>query len=334
MRLSPRPRSGRHRPRPPRRRLSHCRDVLDDLGPDLPHGTGSWGEAPTGAGLRGVGRSHRGDPRDLARTDAQGGRLAIARRDVGRDRGAAGVGPRRAQRVGPSHLSVHPRGGRACARAAFMVHLGIQKGLDVAIATLERTRLRRPDVAAIGYGIPARPRSLPDWVEYVRLPSPSAWPTSSTGARSSCVRVAMRAGASRSPRRWGWRPVVSTRNGGVESYAVDHRNALLCEIDDVGGSPTSGAPERRGPTGATRQRRARNRPCVRLRLTASNSRRSCWRPRHETRVIRTKSSSRWKNRASQGAAKVPRANRQPAAPDSRAQRGLLVSRPGSRRSRS
>jgi glycosyltransferase involved in cell wall biosynthesis len=121
-------------------------------------------------------------------------------------------------------------------RVAFMVHLGIQKGLDVAIATLERTRARRPDVAAIGYGIPARPPSLPEWVEYMRLPSPERLADILNG--SSIFLCASR------NEGWGLPvteamacgcAVVSTRNGGVESYAVDHENALLCEVDDVDG---------------------------------------------------------------------------------------------------
>ena len=122
-------------------------------------------------------------------------------------------------------------------RVAFMAHTERRKGLDIAIAVLERVRRARPDVTAVAYGIVRRPRVLPRWIDYVRLPTPEqlAQEVLNSASVFLCpsrhegwglpVTEAMAAGCG----------IVSTRNGGVESYAIDGVNALLRDVDDIDG---------------------------------------------------------------------------------------------------
>jgi glycosyltransferase involved in cell wall biosynthesis len=122
-------------------------------------------------------------------------------------------------------------------RVAFMTNLVPRKGLDIAVAALTHVRAVRPDATFVAYGVVRRPALLPEWIEYVQLPSPEylAGEILDSSAVFLCPS-----------RREGWAlpvteamatgcAVVSTRNGGVESYAIDGRNALLRDVDDSAG---------------------------------------------------------------------------------------------------
>ena len=118
-----------------------------------------------------------------------------------------------------------------------MTNLVPRKGLDVAVAALTQVHAARPEATFVAYGVVRRPAPLPDWIEYVQLPSPEylAGEILDSSAVFLCPS-----------RREGWAlpvteamatgcAVVSTRNGGVESYAIDGANALLCDVDDSAG---------------------------------------------------------------------------------------------------
>lgn len=140
---------------------------------------------------------------------------------------------------GVDHRVFRPRTSTAARRkrVAFMANTVPRKGLDVAVAALAEVRAARPDTTFVAYGVLRRPAPLPEWIEYVQLPSPErlAGEILDPSAVFLCPS-----------RREGWAlpvteamatgcAVVSTRNGGVESYAVDGTNALLCDVDDAPG---------------------------------------------------------------------------------------------------
>jgi glycosyltransferase involved in cell wall biosynthesis len=140
---------------------------------------------------------------------------------------------------GVDHRVFRPRTSSAARRprVAFMTNLVPRKGLDIAVAALTHVHAVRPDATFVAYGVVRRPALLPEWIEYVQLPSPEylAGEILDSSAVFLCPS-----------RREGWAlpvteamatgcAVVSTRNGGVESYAVDGRNALLRDVDDTAG---------------------------------------------------------------------------------------------------
>ncbi len=152
-----------------------------------------------------------------------------------------GVPPSRIWTVpnGVDHRVFRPRTSPAerTQRVAFMTNLVPRKGLDVAVAALTQVHAARPEATFVAYGVVRRPAPLPDWIEYVQLPTREylAGEILDSSAVFLCPS-----------RREGWAlpvteamatgcAVVSTRNGGVESYAIDGTNALLCDVDDSAG---------------------------------------------------------------------------------------------------
>jgi glycosyltransferase involved in cell wall biosynthesis len=137
---------------------------------------------------------------------------------------------------GVNHQVFHPRTNPAARapRVAFMTNTVPRKGLDVAVEVVTAVRSVRPETTFVAYGTIGRPAVLPPWVDYVQLPSRER--LAGEILDSSAVFLCP-------SRREGWAlpvteamatgcAVVSTRNGGVESYAVDGWNALLCDVDD------------------------------------------------------------------------------------------------------
>ncbi len=140
---------------------------------------------------------------------------------------------------GVDHHVFRPRTGPAARapRVAFMTNTVPRKGLDIAVEVVTAVRSVRPEATFVAYGTIRRPSLLPPWVDYVQLPSREQ--LAGEVLDSSAVFLCP-------SRREGWAlpvteamatgcAVVSTRNGGVESYAVDGFNALLCDVDDSAG---------------------------------------------------------------------------------------------------
>lgn len=102
------------------------------------------------------------------------------------------------------------------------------KGAGDVVAALESARERVPGLSAATYGVRPRMDGLPDWVEYVRLPSPEAL----RALYNSCSIFLQ---ASRSE-GWGLPAteamvcgcaLVTYENGGSREYAIDRRTALV-----------------------------------------------------------------------------------------------------------
>jgi len=120
---------------------------------------------------------------------------------------------------------------------AFLAHTAPVKGLAEALQVMHRLHDRRPDVELLAFGGGPRPGQLPDFVTYRRrlLGAELAeqvynratvflCPSQSEGFGFPSLE-AMACGAA----------LVSTRNGGVDDFAVDGESALLCDVGDVDG---------------------------------------------------------------------------------------------------
>jgi glycosyltransferase involved in cell wall biosynthesis len=66
-----------------------------------------------------------------------------------------------------------PREDRDPSQVMMLYHNAEWKGCDDGLEALYIVRASVPDVRAILFGVPARPDSLPDWIEYHQSPSPT-----------------------------------------------------------------------------------------------------------------------------------------------------------------
>lgn len=119
---------------------------------------------------------------------------------------------------------------------AFLVNSSPVKRLDLAVAVVDGVRSRHPDLRAVGFGVEPRPKQLPDWVRYVRQPQRDELARGIFGQAHVFLCTSDHEG-------WGLPAVeamscgcalVSTRNGGVENFAIDGVNALLRPVGDRG----------------------------------------------------------------------------------------------------
>jgi L-malate glycosyltransferase len=120
---------------------------------------------------------------------------------------------------------------------AFLVHDAPVKGLDVALEVVEEVRKRVPQGRMTAFGGIPRPSRLPDHVTYVHGRSGASL-VSEVYDKASVFLVTSRSEG------WGYpaleamacgAAVVSTRNGGVDDFALDGVTARLCDVDDVAG---------------------------------------------------------------------------------------------------
>lgn len=117
---------------------------------------------------------------------------------------------------------------------ALLAHPSPVKGLDTAVDVLTRVRSAFPTVAAVAFGTQARASELPDWVDYVRSPTPEVLVDDIYNRSSVFLCTSRHEG-------WGFPAteamacgsvLVSTRNGGVDDFARDGESALLADVDD------------------------------------------------------------------------------------------------------
>jgi glycosyltransferase involved in cell wall biosynthesis len=54
----------------------------------------------------------------------------------------------------------------------MLYHNAEWKGCDDGLQALSLVREQEPNIRAILFGVPARPKTLPDWIEYHQSPSP------------------------------------------------------------------------------------------------------------------------------------------------------------------
>jgi glycosyltransferase involved in cell wall biosynthesis len=108
------------------------------------------------------------------------------------------------------------------------------KGSREGLAALVRAKERVPDMSATVFGREERPSSLPDWVNYLRRPTPEEiagtvyndstvflWPSLSEGFGLPPVEAMACETA-----------VVTTANGGSAEYAIHGETALVCQPGD------------------------------------------------------------------------------------------------------
>ena len=116
----------------------------------------------------------------------------------------------------------------------FLAHPAPVKGLSTAIAVSERVHAEAPHTEIIAFGSGPRPGEMPDYVSYYRRP-----------VGSELVEIYNRTAVFLCPsdsEGWGFPSIeamacgaalVSTRNGGVNDFAVDGNSAILCDVGDV-----------------------------------------------------------------------------------------------------
>jgi len=68
---------------------------------------------------------------------------------------------------------ITPREQRHPAQLMMLYHNAEWKGCDDGLEALSIVREREPDIRAILFGVPARPETLPSWIEYHQSPSPA-----------------------------------------------------------------------------------------------------------------------------------------------------------------
>lgn len=64
-----------------------------------------------------------------------------------------------------------PIGAREPFSVGMLYHEMLQKGATEGLAALLKLRGKHPQLQAVLFGVPARPRGLPAWIEYIREPS-------------------------------------------------------------------------------------------------------------------------------------------------------------------
>jgi glycosyltransferase involved in cell wall biosynthesis len=110
-----------------------------------------------------------------------------------------------------------------------------QKDSASGLAALQQVHQRAPGLVVNAFGVGRRPRRLPSWIRYARghtehalarqVYQPSAVYLCSSASEGWALppAEAMACGAA----------IVSTRNGGIEDYAVHKQNALLVDVGDT-----------------------------------------------------------------------------------------------------
>ncbi len=108
------------------------------------------------------------------------------------------------------------------------------KGAKVGIEALKKVRNEIPDLEVILFGTCERKRVIPLWMNYYENPKQDIIVNNIYNRAAVFVCSSLSEG-------WGLPPmeamacgcaVVSTRNGGVEDFAIDEKTALLCDVND------------------------------------------------------------------------------------------------------
>ncbi|GAA5661432.1 glycosyltransferase family 4 protein [Geobacillus stearothermophilus] len=119
-------------------------------------------------------------------------------------------------------------------RISMLYHKSDWKGSSDGIKALEIVKKIVPDIQAVFFGVPERGKDIPDWIEYVQTPSQeylrdNVYNNSSiflcpswTEGWGLPVSEAMACGCA----------IVSTKNGGVQDFAIHEETALLSPIKD------------------------------------------------------------------------------------------------------
>lgn len=120
-------------------------------------------------------------------------------------------------------------------QVTFLSHPAPVKGLAEAIEVVRLVHAARPDVPIVAFGGHARPASLPDFVQYKHKLFGERLVNEVYDATSVFLCASQSEG-------WGYpsmeamacgAALVSTRNGGVDDFAVDGESALLREVGDI-----------------------------------------------------------------------------------------------------
>ena len=115
-----------------------------------------------------------------------------------------------------------------------LFHTDQRKGIEVALAALSRVRQMYPDVPITMFGVPPRGPLMPDWIQYIRQPSPDDLVAlynknsiflSSSHVEGWCLPAAeaMACGCA----------FVGTDSKGPREFCQDEVSALLSEPGDV-----------------------------------------------------------------------------------------------------
>lgn len=120
---------------------------------------------------------------------------------------------------------------------AMLFNPFILKGSKKGIEALRQVKKEVPDLEVLLFGIEERERYIPNWMIYYKNPKQSIIVQEIYNQASIFLCPSMSEG-------WGLPPmeamscgcaVVSTRNGGVEDFAIHKKTALLCDVGDVEG---------------------------------------------------------------------------------------------------
>jgi glycosyltransferase involved in cell wall biosynthesis len=131
---------------------------------------------------------------------------------------------------------IRPFAGRA-PQVAFLAHETPVKGLAEAIAVARIVHRESPDVPIVAFGSRPRPDSIPAFVSYVRGLSGRSLVEQVYDSSSVFLCASHREGfgfPSLEAMACG-AALVSTRNGGVDEFAVDGESAVLADVGDIDG---------------------------------------------------------------------------------------------------
>ncbi len=132
------------------------------------------------------------------------------------------------------HFRVRTPPAQRQASVAFLVNVTPYKRFDLVVEVIEAVRAGRPDLQAIGFGVGPRPASLPDWAEYRRQPTREELAAEVLDRSAVFLCTSDHEG-------WGLPAaeamacgcaLVSTRNGGVQSFAAEGVSAVFADVGD------------------------------------------------------------------------------------------------------
>lgn len=108
------------------------------------------------------------------------------------------------------------------------------KGSQIGIEALKKVRKEIPDLQVFLFGTCERKRNIPSWMDYYENPKQDVIVNDIYNNAAVFLCASQFEG-------WGLPPmeamacgcaVVSTRNGGVEDFAIDEQTALLCDVNN------------------------------------------------------------------------------------------------------
>ena len=118
----------------------------------------------------------------------------------------------------------------------MLYHEAPEKGAKYGLEALKRLKVKYPDLKAHLFGVPSRPKDLPEWIHYTQYATEAQLrQIYNQSTIYMCSSVAEAFGLTGAEAMACGAAFVSSDYGGVHEYAEDGKNVLLSAPKDVDG---------------------------------------------------------------------------------------------------